>query len=103
MNFKIAIIQFIQGFKDSYNGLIKIYQEQKKEVNKISNNSNSSQQNKLSLKLKQRIVQSCILNGLFLLSCILIYQRSLTYPCSLLNFVEQVFRQCGIAKILAHE
>ena len=84
MNFKIAIIQFIQGFKDSYNGLIKFYQEQKKEVNKISNNSKSSQQNKLSLKLKQRIVQSCILYGLFLLSCILIFNFILM---PLLNYI----------------
>lgn len=87
MNFKIAILQFIHGFKDSYNGLIKFYKEQKLEAKRNINNSKSGQQNnknEFNLKLKQRILQSCILNGLFLLSCILIFNFILM---PLLNYI----------------
>ena len=69
MSLKIGIIQFIQGFKDSYNGLIIFFKEQKKISSSNANDSKSSNY----LKLKQRIIQSCILNGLFLLSCILLF------------------------------
>jgi etoposide-induced 2.4 mRNA len=91
MSVKNAILQFIHGFKDSYYGIIKFLKEEKKlsaaSKDLINNNSKNFNKNKFLqnyVKLKQRIIQSCILNGLFLLSCILIFNYILM---PLLNFI----------------
>ena len=84
MAFKLCLIQFLNGFKDSLFGFIKFFQKQKqlnyqKSQQQLKSSSSSSGQsatkpnNSSNDKLYQRLIQSCILNGIFLLSCILIF------------------------------
>jgi etoposide-induced 2.4 mRNA len=99
--FKICLYQFINGFKDSLFGFMKFIQRQKKlaqilnesnnnanqtkklpslttntKISSTSSTSNSSTKSTLAKnheKLYQRLLQSCLLNGIFLLSCILTF------------------------------
>jgi etoposide-induced 2.4 mRNA len=90
--FKICLLQFVNGFKDSIFGFVKFIQKQKKistmlndanaknSANKyptLTNNtkvtSPKSTLAKNNEKLYQRLLQSCILNGIFLLLCILLF------------------------------
>ncbi|CAF0847095.1 unnamed protein product [Brachionus calyciflorus] len=75
---KVCLVQFLNGFKDSLYGFIKFIQKQKKltttltsqEANKKSNKPNKDNILKQNDKLYKRLFQSCILNGIFLFSCI---------------------------------
>lgn len=67
MKLKLAISQFIKGFKDSYNGCLQFL------MRSISNQTIERN----NTKLHQRLLQSCILNGLFLLFCILLFNYAL--------------------------
>jgi etoposide-induced 2.4 mRNA len=83
MTLKQCLSQFINGFKDSIVGFIRFFKKQKLLAAAIKSKTESTQQtnkikkssNKLSNheKLYQRLFQSCILNGIFLLSCILMF------------------------------
>jgi etoposide-induced 2.4 mRNA len=83
MAFKLCLLQFLNGFKDSLFGFINFFQKQKLlrqkqqqqqqaqgQNSKTSNKPNAQSSND---KLYQRLIQSCILNGIFLLSCILMF------------------------------
>lgn len=80
MPLKICIVQFLHGIKDSLYGCIKFFAHQKiinaqnilNQKRKSSANSKSSSTKK-SDKLYQRLFESCILNGVFLLSCMLAF------------------------------
>lgn len=102
MALKLCVIQFLHGFKDSLFGFFKFFQRQKhldlaaakKQQQQPSvatfNNARVNSTNpksmieKSSEKLYQRLFQSCILNGIFLLSCILAFNHILI---PILNFV----------------
>ena len=95
--FKICLTQFVSGFKDSIFGFIKFIQRQKKVATLLSEasgtNGRTSSSNKKyptltnstkvttpkssaaknNEKLYQRLLQSCMLNGIFLLLCILLF------------------------------
>lgn len=78
MSLKYGILQFINGFKDSYNGCFKFYKKQKliREKNQQEcNNKNGTQQILFQnqKKLEKRILESCLLNGLFLFFCIVLF------------------------------
>ncbi len=82
---KICLGQFLAGFKDSLFGFIRFFKRQKllslagdsstqqqqqpRRPNALKNNKNNSSNE----KLRQRLFQSCILNGIFLLCCILAF------------------------------
>jgi len=65
MSFKSGIIQFIHGFKDSFQGCIRFLFKQKAKE--------AQGKNEHYKKLRHRLIESCILNGLFLLACILFF------------------------------
>ena len=78
MAFKLCLLQFLNGFKDSLFGFVKFFQKQKflkQRQAQIQNSKNLTKANAQSSndKLYQRLIQSCILNGIFLLSCILMF------------------------------
>ena len=81
MAFKLCLLQFLNGFKDSLFGFVKFFQKQKqlnqqKKVPSDKPKANSSAKSTAlssNDKLYQRLIQSCILNGIFLLLCILIF------------------------------
>jgi etoposide-induced 2.4 mRNA len=90
--FKICLLQFVNGFKDSLFGFVKFIQKQNK-ISTLLNDANKHMANKYptltnntkvtspksstlaknSEKLYQRLLQSCLLNGIFLLLCILVF------------------------------
>ena len=84
MAFKLCLIQFLNGFKDSLFGCIKFFQKQKllslaikqkqqqNDLNKTSKPAKSKKEDS-NEKLYKQLIQSCILNGVFLLSCILMF------------------------------
>jgi len=78
MAFKLCLLQFLNGFKDSLFGFIQFFQKQKalkQRLAQLQNAKTSTKTNAQSSndKLYQRLIQSCILNGIFLLSCILMF------------------------------
>lgn len=88
---RICLIQFLNGFKDSIIGCFKFirkqhalnkqqqlkHQQMTSSMTKRSSSSMTSSTVSKALqkdeKLYQRILQSCVLNGLFLLACILAF------------------------------
>jgi etoposide-induced 2.4 mRNA len=107
---KICLIQFLNGFKDSLFGFVTFIQKQKvlNQQGQLANNSNNNNNNKYELKkpsassslsssskskkassdekLFQRLVQSCILNGIFLFLCIIIFNYILVPLLNLIAF-----------------
>lgn len=83
---RTCLVQFLNGFKDSLFGFVKFIQKQQKSlsVQQGKNNGNvdavtnkrpasSSKKPSSDEKLIQRLLQSCILNGIFLFSCIVVF------------------------------
>ncbi len=81
MPFKVCIVLFLNGFKDSLYGCVKFFQRQKqlaaasssRTASTATGNNSKSAKVKKSEKLYQRLFESCILNGVFLLSCMLAF------------------------------
>jgi etoposide-induced 2.4 mRNA len=91
MNFKACLLLFLNGFRDSIYGCFKFFQREKQlkmknrlpaadvpsqpgQGNLDSKTINSKATiNKKDEKLRQLLIQSCVLNGVFLLSCILAF------------------------------
>lgn len=91
MPLKICVVQFLNGIKDSLYGCIKFFQRQKQltaqesaQASKSSSSNRSTKAKKPSEKLYQRLFESCILNGVFLLSCMLAFSFILM---PILNYV----------------
>ena len=96
---KMCILQFLAGFKDSLYGLYRFSKRQKilsalsqsqsqslhQNASSRPNNSQNTVANR-NEKLKQRLLQSCTLNGIFLLFCILTFNY-LLMPS--LNWLQQ--------------
>lgn len=73
MPLKLCIVQFLNGMKDSLYGCVRFFQRQK-QLNAPSNQQKTNKTSKQkSEKLYQRLFESCILNGVFLLSCMLAF------------------------------
>lgn len=76
MPFKLCLVLFLNGFKDSIYGWVKFFQRQKQLENTRNNNNNNNKKTtktNINEKLYQRLFESCILNGVFLLSCMLAF------------------------------
>ena len=98
MPLKICIVQFLNGIKDSLYGCINFFYRQKqlaaerKALETKSTSVKSSQSSGKSSrtkpdkteKLHQRLFESCILNGVFLLSCMLAFSYILL---PILNYI----------------
>ena len=84
MPVKRCIVLFLTGFKDSLHGCVKFFQRQKliaaqaaalaaANENRPTSKQTKSNSIKTNEKLHQRLFESCILNGVFLLSCMLAF------------------------------
>ena len=69
MPFKLCIVLFLNGVKDSLYGCVRFFQRQKQ--------SAAQSKSKKTDKLYQRLFESCILNGVFLLACMLAFSYML--------------------------
>ena len=71
--------QFLIGFRDSIFGFILFYNRQKNSA--LDNESPESKQRqtriKANSKLRQRLLQSCVLNGIFLFFCIILFNYAI--------------------------
>lgn len=83
MPLRTSIVQFLNGFKDSVYGCVKFFQRQK-HLKESRKTSNSTSNKKNAEKLYKRLLESCILNGVFLLSCMLAFSFILL---PILNFI----------------
>ncbi len=81
MPLKTCIVQFLNGVKDSLYGCIKFFQRQK--YLSAQSSIHKKERNKTD-KLYQRLFESCILNGVFLLSCMLAFSYILM---PILNYI----------------
>lgn len=84
MPVKRCIVLFLTGFKDSLHGCVKFFQRQKliaaqaaaiaaANENRPTSKLSKSNNTKTNEKLYQRLFESCVLNGVFLLSCMLAF------------------------------
>lgn len=73
MPLRTCIVQFLNGFKDSVYGCVKFFQRQKHINKEAKKTSSSTSTKKNAEKLYKRLLESCILNGVFLLSCMLAF------------------------------
>jgi hypothetical protein len=92
MSLKDGIVQFIHGFKASYNGCIRFYRRTQQPNTVPANTKQRTDKSKLvenQRKLRKRLGESCLLNGLFLLLCILVF-----------NYILMPFLNWTVYKIL---
>lgn len=91
MPLKQCIVQFLNGVKDSLYGCVNFFYRQKQlsEQRKATGSSSGvkvqpPRKNEKTDKLHQRLFESCILNGVFLLSCMLAFSYVLL---PILNYI----------------
>lgn len=82
MPFKLCVVLFLNGFKDSLLGWVKFFQRQKLLTLTASSRTDEQQRpqhrtNKTvnsNEKLLKRLAESCVLNGVFLCLCMLVFK-----------------------------
>ena len=72
MTLQKCIKLFLNGFKDSLYGCVIFFRRQKL-LNQKSDSKNSNDKNNKNEKLYKRLFESCILNGVFLLACMIAF------------------------------
>jgi DNA phosphorothioation-dependent restriction protein DptG len=92
MLIKLLILHFLNGVRDSVCGCFRFFKKRRTQTtststnNKNSSSSSSSNNNNNNDKLYQRLLQSCILNGIFLLSCIIAFNYILIPLLNMIAF-----------------